>query len=343
MKVLIDAVQVPFMLAHGGVQIQIEQTRRALEGIGVEVEYVRWWDDRQQGDLIHCFGRCSGEYLRFAHGKGYPVVMTELLSGTGARSSMLLLVQKVVMRLSQRLLPANFTARLNWEAFRQADAICASTRWEASLMGRLFGAPAHKVHVVSNGVDESFFEKAKAARGDLLVCVGTIHEIKRTVELAEAAIAAQVPVRFIGRPYANDAPYARRFFELAAQHSQWVHYEGSVSFERLVQAYREARGFVLLSRWETLSLAALEAAAAGCPLLLSDLPWACSVFGEGVSYCPVTRSTKRTAQALRQFYEQAPSLKPPSPPKTWPEIGLQIKGIYEAVRGAAAGRPHGSG
>ena len=39
-------------------------------------------------------------------------------------------------------------------------------------------------------------------------------------------------------------------------------------------SYREARGFVLLSAMESLSLSALEAAACECPLFLSDLPWA---------------------------------------------------------------------
>ena len=40
MKVLFDC-HLPFMLAHGGMQIQIEQTRAALERLGVEVEPLR--------------------------------------------------------------------------------------------------------------------------------------------------------------------------------------------------------------------------------------------------------------------------------------------------------------
>ena len=56
MKVLIDH-QNPFLLMHGGLQIQIEQTKAALGAIGVEVEFLRWWDPAQRaglrtGDLI---------------------------------------------------------------------------------------------------------------------------------------------------------------------------------------------------------------------------------------------------------------------------------------------------
>ena len=52
MRVLFDHNE-PFLLAHGGLQVQIEQTKAALEAAGLEAEYLRWWDDEQQGDLIH--------------------------------------------------------------------------------------------------------------------------------------------------------------------------------------------------------------------------------------------------------------------------------------------------
>ena len=37
---------------------------------------------------------------------------------------------------------------------------------------------------------------------------------------------------------------------------------------------------------ESLSLSALEAAACGCPVLLSDLPWARTVFGQSALVLP---------------------------------------------------------
>ena len=47
MKILIHCNQ-PFVLAHGGLQSQIEQTKGALERIGVDVEFLRWWDEQQR-------------------------------------------------------------------------------------------------------------------------------------------------------------------------------------------------------------------------------------------------------------------------------------------------------
>src|SRR5215468_996669 len=196
----------------------------------------------------------------------------------------------------------------------------------------MFGASSSKVHVVPNGVENVFFQIPEAARGPWLVCTVTITEIKRVLELAEAAVMARTPLHVIGQPYSPDDSYARRFCQFAKQHPDVVRYEGPIKDRgQLAQTYRQARGFTLLSKWESQSLAALEAAASGCPLLLSDLPWARSVFGNRVSYCPPAASPQCTAQALRAFYDAAPQLSAPPKPKDWPEVAQQLKSIYESV------------
>jgi hypothetical protein len=98
----------------------------------------------------------------------------------------------------------------------------------------------------------------------------------------------------------------------------------------MAEVYREARGFVLLSTMETLSLSAFEAVACECPLLLSDLPWARTSFGDSVSYCPIA-SVTRTAAALRAFYDAAPNLKIPPRPMGWPDVARQFKSIYSSL------------
>lgn len=327
MKVLLDHPG-PFALAHGGFQIQIEQTKAGLEANGVDVEYLRWWDDTQKADIIHYFGRPPAWYLHFAHQKGIKIVLAELLTGQGSRPPWLLWTQKTAITLARNL-PEMLTTRMGWEAYAQADACVALTPWEAHLMSYLFGAPREKVHVVPNGVEAVFLNSQPAARGSWLVCTATITERKRVLELAQAAVAAQTPLWIVGKPYAEKDPYAERFLELARQQPRWIRYEGPVNDRtKLAQIYREARGFVLLSTMESLSLSALEAAACGCPLLLSDLPWARTAFGDHASFCPVT-STRKTAMSLRQFHDTAPGLKAPQRPMGWPDVAAQLKRIYE--------------
>ena len=84
MKVLFEN-HFPFMFAHGGMQIQIEQTKAALEKLGVTVEPLRWWDDAQTGDVLHHFAKIPTHLQRLAKAKGMRVVMSAFMSGLGAR------------------------------------------------------------------------------------------------------------------------------------------------------------------------------------------------------------------------------------------------------------------
>jgi len=331
MKILL-ACPLPFMLAHGGQQIQIEQTRTALQAAGLEVEPLRWWDAGQSADLIHYFGRMPADQIRLAHQKGVKVVMLELLTGPGSRTPWQLRMQRLLRRAIEGAVPGDFAAAFNWRSYRLADACVANTSWEAHLMSYLFGAPPARVHVVPNGVEEVFLNSPPAARGPWLVCTTTVTERKRVLELADAAVEAKTPLWVIGRAYADSDPYAKRFVQLAGRHPDLIRFDGPIrERDRLAEAYRQARGFVLLSAMESLSLSALEAAACECPLLLSDLPWARTVFCNSVSYCPVTNNRPRTAAVLRRFYDDAPKLPPPAKPLTWVDVARQLKLLYESL------------
>jgi len=332
MKLLIDHPW-PFALAHGGLQTQIEQTRAALERKGIEVEYVRWWDDRQTGDLIHYFGRPSAEYITFAQAKGMKVVFNELLTGLGSRSAQARFLQKSLIRVSQKLLPKAFTSRMAWDAYQKADTVIALTGWEAELMRTMFDADAAKTVVVPNGVEAVFFRTDPSQpKGDYLVSTATIDPRKRVLELAEAAALAKIPVWIVGKPYAETDAYYLEFRAAQKKHREFIRYEGAISDRsQLAAIYREARGFVLLSQRESLSLSALEAAAAGCSYLLSDQPWARSVFGTSAVYASPAARGESLAGVLRDFYEKAPGLRPEFQPFTWDEIGGQLQSLYQRL------------
>ena len=322
----------PFALAHGGLQTQILQTRNALEKLGVESDFLRWWDPSQAGDILHFFGRMAVSTLQLAQARGMKVVQAELLTEQGSRSRARLRLQKGIRHIMGLVSPQLCGRLFNWDSYRLADACIALTGWEASLMRELYGAPAGTTHVVPNGVEDEFLKSQPATRGPWLVCTATITERKRVVELAEAAVRANTPLWVVGKPYSESDAYMQRFVALAKAHPSVLRYEGPIQDRgRLAQVYREARGFVLLSAMESLSLSALEAATCECPLLLSRLPWATTVFREGACYCPIGLSPARSAGFVRQFYEAAPGLKPPPRPLSWLEVGGQLKHLYETL------------
>jgi glycosyltransferase involved in cell wall biosynthesis len=152
------------------------------------------------------------------------------------------------------------------------------------------------------------------------------------LETAKAAVQAGTPLWVIGKPYSESDDYAQAFFTFVQKNPEILRYEGPVhDRQRLARIYREARGFVLLSTMESLSLSALEAAACECPLLLSDLPWAHTTFGDAAWYCPVKSSVEKAERVFRVFYEAAPAIRPPPKPQSWIEVAGQLKKVYQRM------------
>ena len=328
MKILFDHSE-PFFLAHGGFQIQIEQTRLALLQCGLEVEFLEWWNPSQTGDLIHFFGRPFPAYVKLAHQKGVKVVFTGLHGSLGARGSWQRLLQKAATRCAEAFVPALLLERLAWKTYRTADACIVLTPWEARVIQDLFRVPPNKIHVVPNGIDPAFAAAPGVPRDKWLVTTASILPVKRLVETAQAAVRAGTPYWVVGKPFSEEDSYYQQWLSLCRAHPQWLRYEGPIANRAaLARVYQQARGFVLLSRYESLSVSALEAAGCGCPLLLSDLPWARVTFGEAAKYCPLTTSLQRIAASLRAFYDAAPTLPAPPKPASWLEVGRQIKTIY---------------
>ncbi len=323
---------VPFSLAHGGQQIQIEQTWSALEGLGVGVEPLRWWDANQRGDVLHQFGGIPTSLLQQAKLKGMKVVASAFLSSAGARPAWARRLRKAVRRALQVAGPRVISDAFAWDSFRLADACIGLTPFESRLLTEVFDAEPSRVRTIPNGVESVFLETRPEPRGPWLVCTATITELKQVLKLAEAAVAAQTSLWVIGRPFSESDDYARRFCDFARKHSNLIRYEGPITNRsELAGVYRRARGFVLLSQRESLSLSTLEAAACECPLLLSDLPWASEWFKDKASYCPASASVAATARVLAEFYQRAPALPPPPRPLSWPEVAQEVKQVYESV------------
>jgi glycosyltransferase involved in cell wall biosynthesis len=267
-----------------------------------------------------------------AQQKGLKVVQSAFLGGLGAKPEWRRKVQKLGRQAVMKVSPKGIRDSLGWDAFRLGDACIAMTEWEAHLLRSMYDMDPGRVHVIPNGAEDVFLEPGKSSRGEWLVCTSTIVELKQMLKLAQAAVRAKTPLWVIGRPFSPNDPYALEFQKFARENSKIVRYEGPISSRpQLAEIYRTARGFVLLSKWESLSLSALEAVACGCPLLLSDLPWAKTAFGTAASYCGINASLDETAKALRKFYDSAPELPVPSKPLSWDGVAQKLKAVYEGL------------
>jgi len=331
MKIIISH-GLPFALAHGGTQTLIESLMAQAAAIGIDMEPERWWDEKQKGDILHFIGRPLDMHVQLAKQKGYRVMMTEFLDRTASRSRAALFAQRGVKAVVSRVMPG-WTGRLGWNVYKELDALVYVTELEAGVAASLFGAPWNKLHVIPHGLpeDEITSLRAPAPEENYLICLATIHPRKNPLLLARAANQACVPVRFVGRPYGENDAYYNEF--IAAMNPAFTQYEGFVTSERKHELLRQARGFVLLSEMESGCFAVYEAAAAGLPQLLSDVPWASRVYHDipGITFTPLT-TMNEIANHLSAFYQSAhrgPQMT--FPVASWLDITRRYEKIYKDI------------
>jgi glycosyltransferase involved in cell wall biosynthesis len=331
MKVVIDHAS-PFLLAHGGFQTQIEQTRNGLLELGVDVEWLRWWDDSQGADLIHYFGIPPLSYLRQAASKGIPVVVTYLLTEQCNRSDSALAMQGAVIRLI-RSIPGGkgFAGRLGWESLRTASRLVVGLECEKKALEHLFEVDGGKISLVPLGLHRAFLDKPRtmSPKGDFLISTGTITERKRSVELAEMAREAGVPILFVGKPYSEKDPYWIRFLKLVD--GRTIRYKSHVETpEEMAALLSSAQGFVLFSAYENWCLSAHEAAACGLPLCLPDMRWSRECFPGGGSYLDPYPSPMNPA-LLKAFHAACVGTLPQARCTLvgWREVATRLLAVYK--------------
>ena len=138
---------------------------------------------------------------------------------------------------------------------RGADAIVAVSEFTRREIEALVGAPAERIRVAPNGVDELFTSDGPAAEGDYVLAVATLEPRKNLARAVEAARLAGVELRVVGaRGWGGvDVP-------------GWV---GEVTDAELAALYRGARCVLYPSLYEGFGLPVLEAMACGTPVVTS--------------------------------------------------------------------------
>lgn len=335
MKILFDSLS-PALLTHGGTQIQIERTKAGLEAIGVEVDYLRWWDKDQRGDLIHYFGTASNSYLQLARTAGMPVVMTNPFSETCNRSDARLQRQGWLIQAALKIPVARQVKhQLNWATYGHATHNVVGLNCEKQVLETVYRVPAERISVVPLGLPETFLQAGKGRHDQPhLIYTGTIYAIKHSLELARMAREAEVPILFVGKPYHPDAPYWQAFKQLIDH--RWVRHQPHVeAVDEMIRLLQTARGFVLMSHYENWSLSAHEAVACGLPLLVQDQKWSRERFGSQARYFAGLGYSAENVARLKQFYADAPGLSAPAIRlHSWREVAQQLKSVYEKVLAA---------
>ncbi len=167
-----------------------------------------------------------------------------------------------------------------------AAAVLAQAPSEAEWIARELGAPREKIHVAYNGVEPQYAQgdaasfTARYGVRDFVLSVARIEERKNTIGIIRAWRGEQTPLVLVG--HAPDARYLQLCRDAADSN---VIFTGRLEADQVAAAYAAARVHVLASWWEEASNAALEAACAGCNLVMTQYSSARDYFGDAVWLC----------------------------------------------------------
>lgn len=235
-----------------------------------------------------------------------------------------------------------------------ADTVIVSTEHEREQLRRLYGLPAGRLQIIPCGVDLRAFtpgspQGRRAARQRLapsdlptLLSVGRLDPIKGLDLLLEGVAQMKIPARLIvvGGDPAGDAEVERlRALAETLRIGDRVVFPGAVAQPELVNYYRAADALVITSRYESFGLVAVEALAAGTPVVAAQVGGLPSIVRDGKNGLLVRW---RCAQAFAERLDTllgddalrarlAAAARPSVEHFDWRRIGDTVRAMYQEL------------
>jgi len=344
-SILYHAPSVVFQ-APGGGENQLVQTGRHLDDMGLNIRLFSPWLDRlEDARLLHLFGmsREGLELARVARARQVPIALSPICWFEPRAIAALApdpvrrawdLAKWGVKRVAPRVPGWRRTL------LKLADVVLPNSEAEATQLTRIFSLDASRIRVVPNGVSSTFayaspdtFREEYGA-GDFVLYAGRIEPRKNVLGLVEAIAALGLKLVVIGSVPPGQEGYADACRRAGDGLVRWM---GRMDHDdpRLVSAFAAARVFALPSWFETPGLAALEAALAGCAVVVT--PYGCTreYFGDRVEYARPDRPTE-IARALIRAWEQGadPRLAAHVGSRfLWSEVAQRTAEVYDQIAG----------
>jgi glycosyltransferase involved in cell wall biosynthesis len=272
MRVVLNTYPVAFDCPGGG-EVQLVESRMALERRGIEVElFDTWRPQLREADIVHYFSLQGGSANFCSHVKkiGRPLAISP------------------IVWLTEENIPG-FPIEEMRHLLHICDRVLPNSAAERDQLVEFFGIPVEKCTVTYNGIDATYAELADAelfrerydVRTPFALCVANIEPRKNQLELIEAFASLDVELVLVGN--VRDREYFDRCLEVAGANVR--HLGGLPSGDAMLRsAYRACDVFVLPSQLETPGLAALEAASQGARIVITEVGATREYFADFVEY-----------------------------------------------------------
>lgn len=321
----------------GGDVIQVQETSSILNDqflVETDIVSTLWNIDLAKYDLVHFFHLPAINVDDFNAVKRYgiPIVVSPIFWDTTELWFEDAVVQKPVWRGMDSILGRKASRKLylNWQAsklrrssswktnrriLQQSDLLLPNSKTEMKHLTdyfKLCGCETlDKAKVIHNGVNKEFFRdleslrekghafEAKHGVNQFVLEVARIEKAKGQASLIKSLMETDHLLVIIGNPSPYESDYVKSVQNLSRQRGNTVVISG-LPQEELIGAYVSAKVHVLPSWRETPGLVSLEAAAAGCKIVSTELGSAKDYFGAFATYCD-----PRDPNSIRSAIEQS--------------------------------------
>ncbi len=234
------------------------------------------------------------------------------------------------VRRAQRLLLRPLLAR--------AERLIAVARFEVDLYGRELGLPPEKFAVIPNGTDLAFSAEGGAVERNGTPTIASIGRLERykghhrvleaLPEVLQREPEARLLIVGIG-PYEDDL--RRQAAELGVAGSVEFTSVPSDQPASMAELLRGVSLVVLMSEFETHPLVALEAAAAGCRLLVANAGGLSELAEDGFARAlPLDASPRSVGEAVIETLAEPPPSQLPEL-TSWDECTAALLELYRSI------------
>ncbi|MUV88591.1 glycosyltransferase [Halapricum sp. CBA1109] len=287
-------------------------------------------DDWREADIVHLFE--VNFYSRAALSEfEYPKLLRILRSDVPVVVSTddLFFLDRPELTARPRLYPVNnYTQR--W-LFDQCDHIIAISGSVADALRAEF--PAEKISVIHHGVDDRYRDDGDDSGEETPFMLHVSLAAKRKNPAAIAEVAQRVDHRFViaGSGWDEHVP--------STPATENVEIAGYVPEEELVDLYKRAAIFYFPTLHEGFGLPVLEAMAAGCAVVTSDVYSVPEVAGDAAVRCDPT-DVDAHVEAIEQLFgsdrrrELAADARDRASEFRWEQSAEETERVYSRVTGS---------
>jgi len=221
---------------------------------------------------------------------------------------------------------------------RRAARLVAVARFEVEEYGGELGLPAEKFALIPNGTDLAFAKTGAAPRRDgaaTIASIGRLERYKGHHRVIEAfpevlKLKPETTLSVVGEgPYEDDLRRLADELGIAAQ----VRFTSTPADQpaAMAELLSGISVVVLMSEFETHPLVALEAAAAGCRLLVADASGLGELAREGFARAiPLDESPAEVGRAVVEELGKPPQGKRPEL-SSWDECADELLALYRGL------------